>query len=132
MSSIPREALKTRASNPGAMGVANSRLSAVARGMLRHIIPNVLGPVIVISAINFASAILIEAGLSYLGIGAQPPQATWGKMISEHKGYIITGDAYLAVLPGVAITLMVLAFVLVGNGLRDALDSKSVDDLPTV
>lgn len=102
------------------------------RIMLRHIIPNVLGPVIVISAINFASAILIEAGLSYLGIGAQPPQATWGKMISEHKGYIITGDAYLAVLPGVAITLMVLAFVLVGNGLRDALDSKSVDDLPTV
>lgn len=102
------------------------------RIMLRHIIPNVLGPVIVISAINFASAILIEAGLSYLGIGAQPPQATWGKMISEHKGYIITGDAYLAVLPGVAITLMVLAFVLVGNGLRDAMDSKSVDDLPSV
>lgn len=102
------------------------------RIILRHIIPNVLGPVIVISAINFAAAILIEAGLSYLGIGAQPPQATWGKMISEHKGYIITGDAYLAVLPGVAIILMVLAFVLVGNGLRDALDSKSVDDLPTV
>lgn len=102
------------------------------RIILRHIIPNVLGPVIVISAINFAGAILIEAGLSYLGIGAQPPQATWGKMISEHKGYIITGDAYLAVLPGVAITLMVLAFVLVGNGLRDALDSRSVDDLPSV
>jgi ABC-type dipeptide/oligopeptide/nickel transport system permease subunit len=102
------------------------------RIIFRHIIPNVLGPVIVISAINFAGAILIEAGLSYLGIGAQPPQATWGKMISEHKGYIITGDAYLAVLPGVAITLMVLAFVLVGNGLRDALDSRSVDDLPSV
>lgn len=102
------------------------------RIIFRHIIPNVLGPVIVISAINFAAAILIEAGLSYLGIGAQPPQATWGKMISEHKGYIITGDAYLAVLPGVAIILMVLAFVLVGNGLRDAMDSKSVDDLPSV
>lgn len=102
------------------------------RIIFKHIIPNVLGPVIVISAINFAAAILIEAGLSYLGIGAQPPQATWGKMISEHKGYIITGDAYLAILPGVAIILMVLAFVLVGNGLRDALDSKSVDDLPTI
>jgi len=109
-----------------ALGFTNRRI------IFRHIIPNVLGPVIVISAINFAAAILIEAGLSYLGIGAQPPQATWGKMISEHKGYIITGDAYLAVLPGVAIILMVLAFVLVGNGLRDALDSKSVDDLPTV
>jgi len=102
------------------------------RIIINHIIPNVLGPVIVISAINFAAAILIEAGLSYLGIGAQPPQATWGKMISEHKGYIITGDAYLAVLPGVAIILMVFAFVLVGNGLRDALDSKTVDDLPSV
>lgn len=109
-----------------ALGFTNRRI------IFRHIIPNVLGPVIVISAINFAAAILIEAGLSYLGIGAQPPQATWGKMISEHKGYIITCDAYLAVLPGVAIILMVLAFVLVGNGLRDALDSKSVDDLPTV
>ncbi len=109
-----------------ALGFTDKRI------IFKHIIPNVLGPVIVISAINFAAAILIEAGLSYLGIGAQPPQATWGKMISEHKGYIITGDAYLAVLPGVAITLMVLAFVLVGNGLRDALDSKSVDDLPTV
>lgn len=109
-----------------ALGFTNRRI------IFRHIIPNVLGPVIVISAINFAAAILIEAGLSYLGIGAQPPQATWGKMISEHKGYIITGDAYLAVLPGVAIILMVLAFVLVGNGLRDALDAKSVDDLPTV
>lgn len=109
-----------------ALGFRNGRI------IFRHIIPNVLGPVIVISAINFAAAILIEAGLSYLGIGAQPPQATWGKMISEHKGYIITGDAYLAVLPGVAIIIMVLAFVLVGNGLRDALDSKSVDDLPAV
>lgn len=109
-----------------ALGFSNTRI------ILRHIIPNVLGPVIVISAINFAAAILIEAGLSYLGIGAQPPQATWGKMISEHKGYIITGDAYLAVLPGVAIILMVFAFVLVGNGLRDALDSKSVDEIPIV
>ena len=109
-----------------ALGFTNARI------IFKHIIPNVLGPVIVISAINFAAAILIEAGLSYLGIGAQPPQATWGKMISEHKGYIITGDAYLAILPGVAIIIMVLAFVLVGNGLRDALDSKTVDDLPAV
>jgi peptide/nickel transport system permease protein len=93
----------------------------------KHILPNISGPVIVISASNFAAAILIEAGLSFLGLGAQPPQATWGKMISEHKGYIITGDAYLAILPGVAIFLLVLAFVLVGNGLRDAFDSKQLD-----
>ncbi|PCI98840.1 MAG: peptide transporter [Flavobacteriales bacterium] len=109
-----------------ALGFTNVRI------IFKHIIPNVLGPVIVISAINFAAAILIEAGLSFLGIGAQPPQATWGKIIAEHKGYIITGKAYLAILPGIAIILMVLAFVLVGNGIRDALDSKAVDDMPSV
>lgn len=94
------------------------------RIILKHILPNISGPIIVISASNFAAAILIEAGLSFLGLGAQPPQATWGKMISEHKGYIITGDAYLAIFPGIAIFLLVLAFVVVGNGLRDAFDSK--------
>ena len=109
-----------------ALGFTNFRIIS------GHIIPNVLGPVIVISAINFAAAILVEAGLSFIGIGAQPPQATWGKIIAEHKGYIITGNAYLAALPGFAIVLMVLAFILVGNGLRDALDSKTVDDLPVV
>lgn len=109
-----------------ALGFTNGRI------IFKHIIPNVLGPVIVISAINFAAAILIEAGLSFLGIGAQPPQATWGKIIAEHKGYIITGKAYLAILPGFAIIIMVLAFVLVGNGLRDSLDSKAVDDIPSV
>ena len=96
------------------------------RIMWKHILPNVTGPIIVISASNFAAAILIEAGLSFLGLGAQPPQATWGKMISEHKGYIITGDAYLAIFPGIAICLLVLSFVLLGNGLRDAFDTKSV------
>ncbi|MAY85033.1 MAG: peptide transporter [Flavobacteriales bacterium] len=96
------------------------------RIILKHILPNISGPIIVISASNFAAAILIEAGLSFLGLGAQPPQATWGKMISEHKGYIITGDAYLAIFPGIAIFLLVLAFVVVGNGLRDAFDSKQL------
>ena len=109
-----------------ALGFTNLRI------IVKHVIPNVLGPVIVISAINFAAAILIEAGLSFLGFGAQPPQATWGKIIAEHKGYLITGKAYLAILPGIAIILMVLAFVLVGNGVRDALDSKTVDELPVV
>ena len=94
------------------------------RLIFRHVLPNVMGPVIVISAANFASAILIEAGLSFLGIGAQPPMASWGTMIRDHYGYIITGKAYLAAFPGLAIMFMVLAFMLVGNGLRDALDSK--------
>lgn len=109
-----------------ALGFGNVRI------LFRHVLPNVMAPVIVISAANFASAILIEAGLSFLGLGAQPPQATWGKMISEHKGYIITGDAYLAVLPGIAIMIMVLAFLLIGNGLRDALDSTSVEEVSVV
>ena len=99
------------------------------RIIIRHILPNITGPIIVISASNFAAAILIEAGLSFLGLGAQPPQATWGKMISEHKGYIITGDAYLAIFPGIAICLLVLSFVLLGNGLRDAFDTKGVKNI---
>ena len=96
-----------------------------ARIIVRHILPNVLSPVIVISAANFATAILLEAGLSFLGIGTPPPHATWGKMISEHKAYIITGDAHLAIIPGIAIMLLVLSFTFIGNGLRDALDERS-------
>jgi len=105
-----------------ALGFTNLRL------IMKHVVPNVMGPVIVISAANFASAILIEAGLSFLGIGAQPPTASWGAMINAHRGYIIVDAAYLAFLPGLAIMIMVLAFVLLGNGLRDALDTKSIDD----
>ena len=96
------------------------------RIIFRHILPNVMGPVIVISAANFASAILLEAGLSFLGIGVQPPTPSWGSMIKENYGYIILDYAYLAILPGVAIMLMVLAFMLLGNALRDALDVKAV------
>jgi len=101
-----------------ALGFSNMRI------IIRHVLPNVMGPVIVISANNFASAILIEAGLSYLGIGVRRPTPSWGMMISEYKGYILTGDAYLAVLPGIAIMFIVLAFMLLGNGLRDAIDTK--------
>ena len=97
------------------------------RIITRQILPNVMGPVIVISAANFASAILIEAGLSFLGIGAQPPTASWGEMINAHRGFIIGHSPYLAILPGIAIMLMVLSFVLLGNGLRDALDTKLKD-----
>jgi len=91
----------------------------------KHIIPNVLSPIIVISAANFASAILMEAGLSFLGIGVQPPTPSWGTMIKENYGYIVfDGSEYMAIIPGLAIMLLVLAFILVGNGLRDAFDTK--------
>lgn len=95
------------------------------RILFRHIIPNVISPVVIISAANFATAILLEAGLSFLGIGVQPPVPTWGGMIKDHYGYIIVSKGYLAFIPGIAIMLMVLAFTLVGNGMRDALDSRS-------
>jgi ABC-type dipeptide/oligopeptide/nickel transport system permease subunit len=108
-----------------ALGYSHSRL------IFRHVMPNVMGPVIVIGASNFASAILIEAGLSFLGIGAQPPTPSWGAMINENRGYILVeGGAYLAILPGLAIMVMVLAFMLVGNGLRDAIDTRAVDEEP--
>ena len=102
-----------------AMGFSNFRI------IFKHILPNIMGPIIVVTADNFASAILIEAGLSFLGIGAQPPTSSWGAMINTNRGYIITDSAYLAFLPGICIMLMVLAFFLLGNGLRDALDSKA-------
>jgi peptide/nickel transport system permease protein len=95
------------------------------RIIFNHILPNIMGIVIVISAANFASAILMEAGLSFLGIGVQPPMPSWGSMIKENYGYIILDSAYLAILPGIAIMLMVLAFMLMGNALRDALDVKT-------
>lgn len=90
----------------------------------KHILPNSLAPVIVISAANFAAAILIESGLSFLGIGAQPPMPSWGAMIKDHYSYIILGKAYLAVIPGLGIMSLVMAFMLMGNALRDALDVK--------
>lgn len=102
-----------------ALGFSNSRI------IFRHILPNITAPVIVISAANFAAAILIESGLSFLGIGAQPPTPSWGAMIKDHYSYIILGKAYLAVIPGLAIMSLVMAFMLIGNALRDALDVKS-------
>lgn len=96
------------------------------RILTRHILPNIISPVIIISASNFASAILIESGLSFLGIGVQPPVPSWGSIIKDHYGYIILDQAFLAFLPGIAIMLLVLAFTLTGNGLRDALDTKMV------
>lgn len=106
-----------------ALGFTNFRL------IVKHILPNVMSAVIVIAASDFATAILIESGLSFLGIGLQPPMASWGRMIKEHYGYITSDVAYLAVLPGLAIMIMVLSFMLLGNGLRDALDAKSTDPI---
>jgi len=97
------------------------------RALFGHVLPNIWSPVIVISAANFAAAILIESGLSFLGLGAQPPIPTWGGMIKDHYSYIIVDKAYLAVIPGVAISVLVLSFMFVGNALRDALDVRGTN-----
>jgi peptide/nickel transport system permease protein len=101
-----------------ALGFSNFRIIS------RHIIPNIMGPILVIAASNFASAIVIEAGLSFLGVGVQPPQPSWGLMIKENYNFIITQNPMLALAPGFAIMLLVLAFNLFGNGLRDALNVR--------
>ncbi|MGY8920417.1 MAG: ABC transporter permease, partial [Flavobacteriales bacterium] len=95
------------------------------RIITKHILPNIMAPVIIISAANFAGAILIESGLSFLGIGAQPPMPSWGGIIKDHYSYIVLGKPYLAIIPGLAIMSLVTAFMLVGNALRDALDVKN-------
>ncbi len=95
-----------------------------ARTIFLHILPNITGPVIVVACANFANAILVESGLSYIGLGIQPPAPSWGSMLNEYKDFIDSPNAYLALFPGLAIMLLVLAFNLVGNGLRDALDVK--------
>ncbi len=101
-----------------ALGYSNLRI------IFKHILPNSWPPVIVISAANFASAILIESGLSFLGIGAQVPTPSWGGMIKEHYNYIILGKPYLALIPGIAMLFLVVLFMTIGNALRDALDVK--------
>ena len=100
------------------LGFSNTRIIA------RHILPNIFGPILVIAASNFASAIVIEAGLSFLGVGVQPPQPSWGLMIKENYNFIITQNPMLALAPGFAIMLLVLSFNLLGNGLRDALNVR--------
>jgi peptide/nickel transport system permease protein len=101
-----------------AMGFSNARI------IIKHILPNIIGPTIVMAASNFATAILIEAGLSFLGVGVQPPTPSWGLMIKENYNFIITNKIMIALIPGFAIMILVLAFNLLGNGLRDAFDVR--------
>ncbi|MFT4970138.1 MAG: ABC-type dipeptide/oligopeptide/nickel transport system permease subunit [Chitinophagales bacterium] len=103
----------------GSMGFSDFRI------IFRHILPNLLGPIVVVMASNFANAILVESGLSFLGLGVQAPAPSWGGMLSEFKDFIGTDLSYLAIIPGFLIMLLVLSFNLVGNGIRDALDIKN-------
>ncbi len=95
------------------------------RIIFKHILPNITGTIIVIAASNFSSAILMEAGLSFLGLGVQPPMPSWGMMMKENYAYIVLDKAYLAIVPGIAIMLLVLSFMLIGSALRNAMDVRS-------
>lgn len=94
------------------------------RLIFRHLLPNSLTPVIVSSVLGVASAVLVESGLSFLGLGVQPPQASWGNILTEGKEYIQFAW-WLSFFPGMAILLTVLGYNLLGEGLRDALDPRT-------
>jgi peptide/nickel transport system permease protein len=100
-----------------AIGASNTRI------MLRHILPNFISPVVVYSTLYMANAILIEAALSFLGLGVQPPTPSWGLMVSSGRDFLLSAP-HIATLPGIAIMITVLGFNLLGDGLRDSLDPK--------
>jgi peptide/nickel transport system permease protein len=100
------------------LGFSNMRI------IFKHILPNIIGPILVIAAANFATAILLEAGLSYLGFGIKPPAPSIGNMLNENYGYALSNKPFLAIIPAITIMLLVLSFNLVGSGLRDIFDVK--------
>jgi len=91
------------------LGLSNLRI------IIYHILPNIIGPILIIAATNFASSILLESGLSFLGIGTQPPMPSWGYMIKENYQYILLGNAYLALNPGIFLMLLVTSFMYISN-----------------
>ncbi len=91
--------------------------------LIKHIFPNILSPIIVQASMRLATAILSAAGLSFLGLGAQPPSPEWGAMLSNGRDFLFTAP-YMALFPGIMISILVLGFNLFGDGLRDALDPR--------
>ena len=92
--------------------------------MFKHVLPNVLGPVLVIATLNIANAIISEATLSFLGVGMPPTQPSLGTLISEGQNYLFSGEWWITVFPGIALIVMVISVNLVGDWLRDALNPK--------
>lgn len=106
--------------------VAARRLQGVGplRIMISDVLPNCLSPVIVQATLLLAIGIIIEASVSFVGLGVQPPQPSWGNMLADARNYLFSGEWWLSVFPGAAISLSVVAFNLLGDGLRDALDPR--------
>jgi peptide/nickel transport system permease protein len=107
--------------------IAAARASGVSEWAItvRHVLPNILSPLLIQGTIQFAVAILAEAGLSYLGLGTQPPTASWGRMLNEAQTFM-SMSPWMSIFPGVAIAWAVLGFNLLGDGLRDTLDPRMV------
>jgi peptide/nickel transport system permease protein len=107
--------------------IAAARASGISEWSItwRHVVPNILSPLLIQGTIQFAVAILAEAGLSYLGLGTQPPTASWGRMLNEAQTFL-SMSSWMAIFPGVAIAWAVLGFNLLGDGLRDTLDPRMV------
>lgn len=105
-----------------ALGASDRRI------IFKHIFPNITSPLMVQATLNIATAILSASGLSFLGLGAQPPTPEWGAMLSDGRNFMFNAP-HVALFPGLAIVIVVLAFNLLGDGLRDALDPKNQDGL---
>src|SRR5699024_8776733 len=93
------------------------------RIIFKHILPNVSSPIIVQATLSIATAVLSASGLSFLGLGAQPPTPEWGAMLSDGRNYLYNAP-HVALYPGIMILIVVLAFNILGQGLRDAIDTK--------
>ena len=94
------------------------------RIMVSDVLPNCLSPVIVQATLLLAIGIIIEASVSFVGLGVQPPSPSWGNMLADARNYLFSGEWWLSVFPGAAISLSVVAFNLLGDGLRDAMDPR--------
>jgi len=102
---------------PRALGAGRARI------MLRHMLPNIVAPLIVFTTFQIPSRILAEATLSFVGLGIQPPVPSWGNMLSQSRGYLLA-QPWLVALPGLALTLVTLGVNQLGDGLRDVLDPR--------
>jgi peptide/nickel transport system permease protein len=96
-----------------------------ARIIIRHILPNTIGPILVNATLGIASAVVVESTLSFLGFGVQPPTTSWGRMLSDARGAVGTDKAHLIYFPGLALLITVLAVNYIGDGLRDAFDPQA-------
>jgi peptide/nickel transport system permease protein len=124
-----------RVSRAEVLSLREREFVAAARGigaptnqiMTRHVLPNMVGPLIVLASLDIGAIIILESALSFLGLGVKPPTPSWGGMLADGRAFIRTYP-HIAIVPGLAITMSVLAFNLVGDGLRDALDPRGRDE----